>query len=68
MNVRSILRAAKLPLPWLAERTGLKLGSLKQLSAGNDNAGPGARQKIASAFREHADTLDELADTLERGE
>lgn len=65
MIVREILRRAAFNMPALARLTGLKLGSLHQLSAGNDAAGPGARKKIAAAFRRHAAQLQADADLLD---
>lgn len=65
MNVREILRGSFIPLPVLAERTGLSLGYLKQLSAANNEAGEKARAKLATALRDHADRLRTDADVLD---
>ena len=64
MKINVILREARLSPPILAKAAGVKLGYLKQLSAGNSEAGPDARHKIADAFERHAEALKGYAAEL----
>jgi len=65
MKITEILAGARLTLPILARKAGVKLGYLKQLSAGNAEAGPDTRRKLADALRAHSATLASLADQVD---
>lgn len=60
-----LLEQTRIPLPKLAELSGVSAGYLKQLSAGNYEAGPDTRAKLAAALRAHSETLSALADQLD---
>lgn len=64
MKVDTILRDSRLNLPKLSELSGVDLGYLKQLSAGNASPGPETRAKLAAALRSHSLNLADLADRL----
>jgi hypothetical protein len=64
MDPKDILREMRLTLPILARSSGVELGYLKQLSAGNALPGPAAREKIAAALERHATALREYSEHL----
>jgi transcriptional regulator with XRE-family HTH domain len=66
VNVEELLSRARLDYPALARLSGLSEGYIRQLSAGNRNAGPQSRAKLAAALRAHGATLATLADELDR--
>lgn len=68
MDVKDLLRRSGFRLPFLHQISGVPLGYLKQLSAGNRRAGAQTRARLAAAFREHAAHLIEDASRLELDE
>lgn len=64
MKIDHILKECRVNLPTIARNARVKLSYLKQLSAGNADAGPDTRQKVADAFDRHADALREYAAQL----
>lgn len=64
MKIDHILEGARLNLPTIARFAKVKLGYLKQLSAGNSDAGPDTREKIAAYFERHAAALLDYARQL----
>ncbi|HEY7766787.1 hypothetical protein [Longimicrobium sp.] len=59
--MRDLIRSTRLSLSELQDRTGISIPYLKQLSAGNRNAGPDVAPKLAPMFRERAAELREEA-------
>lgn len=65
MNVRELLERVRLNNPKLSRLSGVPLGYLEQLSAGNQGAGPATMKKLADGIRVHAKAMQVAADTLD---
>lgn len=66
MDISGILHRLRIDLPRLSELSGVSLAYLKQLSAGNQGAGPETRAKIAAAIKAHRAELAKLERQLGR--